>query len=112
MSSITHITKDEFLIAFRAAYLKAITADNIKGGFRGAGLIPHNPEAILSKLDIKLRTPTPTLPSPNKEPWTSQTPCNAKDALSQPKLVKDQILKHKIALQHQSLLRRVQWRKV
>ena len=61
MSSITHITKDEFLIAFRAAYFKAITADNIKGGFRGADLIPHDPQAITSKLDIKLRTPTPTV---------------------------------------------------
>ena len=49
----------------------------------------------MSKLDIKLRTPTPTLPNANEEPWTSQTPRNPKDALSQSKLVKDRIAKHK-----------------
>ena len=37
MSSLTHITKDEFLIAFKAAYSKAITADNIKGGLSRSG---------------------------------------------------------------------------
>ena len=95
MSTITHIIKDEFLIAFKAAYFKTITADNVKAGFRGAGLIPHNPEAIISKLDIKLRTPTPLLPNTNEELWTSQTPSNPKDALSQSKLVKDRITKRK-----------------
>ena len=33
MASITPITKEEFLIAFKAAYFEAITANNIKGGF-------------------------------------------------------------------------------
>ena len=33
MMSINHITKNDFLIAFRAAYFKATTANNIKGGF-------------------------------------------------------------------------------
>ena len=39
---ITHITKTEFFIAFRAAYNKTITPKNIKTGFRGAGLIPFD----------------------------------------------------------------------
>ena len=30
---ITHITKLEFFIAFKSAYFKAITLDNIKAGF-------------------------------------------------------------------------------
>ena len=42
-----------------------------------------------------MRTPTPTLPDANEEPWTSQTPRNPKDALSQSKFVKDRIAKHK-----------------
>ena len=95
MASITHITKDEFLIAFRAAYFKAIIANNIKAGFRGAGLIPHNPQAIISKLDIKLRTPTPPLPGSNVEPWTSQTPNNPQEAISQSEFVKNRLAKHK-----------------
>ena len=93
MVSINHITKEDFLLSFKAAYFKTMTADNIKGGFRGAGLIPHDPEAVVSKLDIKLRTPTPPLPDANEEPWTSQTPRNPKDALSQSKFVKDRIAK-------------------
>lgn len=59
---ITHITKTEFFIAFKATHLSAIIAENIKAGFRGAGLVPFDPQAVLSKLDIKLRTPTPTGP--------------------------------------------------
>jgi hypothetical protein len=56
---INHITKIEFLPAFQLAYRKTITKDNILGGFRGAGLVPHDPEVVISKLDVKLRTPSP-----------------------------------------------------
>jgi DDE superfamily endonuclease len=59
---INHITKEEFLPAFRAAYDKAITADNIRGAFRGTGLVPFNPEAVVSKLNVVLRIPSPGLP--------------------------------------------------
>ena len=54
---INHITKVEFLSAYHAAYNKVMSKENIAGGFRGAGLIPHNPEAVISKLDVKIRTP-------------------------------------------------------
>jgi hypothetical protein len=59
---INYITKVEFFLAFKAAYFAAIIESNNKGGFRGAGLVPFDPEAVISKLDIKLRTPTPTGP--------------------------------------------------
>ena len=39
-----------------------MTENNIKGGFQGAGLVPFNLEAVISKLDVKLRTLTPTRP--------------------------------------------------
>jgi hypothetical protein len=57
---INHITKAEFFLAFTTAY-KA--AQNAQAGFRGAGLVPFNPQAVLSKLDVKLRTSTPPRPS-------------------------------------------------
>jgi hypothetical protein len=41
-------------------------------GFRGAGLVPYDPEAVLSKLDVRLRTPTP--PAPGTVAWEAQTP--------------------------------------
>ena len=40
---VTHITKLEFFIAFKSAHLKAITSDNIRGGFRGSGLVLYDP---------------------------------------------------------------------
>jgi hypothetical protein len=58
-SSITYISKTEFLPAFYAAFQATMTESNIKGGSRGAGLVPLNPENVISKLDVKLRTPTP-----------------------------------------------------
>jgi hypothetical protein len=52
--SITHISKTEFFPAFYAAFQATITEENIKGGFGGAGLIPSDPESVISKLDIQL----------------------------------------------------------
>jgi hypothetical protein len=89
---INHLTKVESFIAFKVAYLQLITAQNARAGFRGAGLIPFDPQVVISKLDIKLRTPTPTSPpSQDADPWVSQTPPNPTDALSQTTLVKNRI---------------------
>jgi hypothetical protein len=57
-SSIYYIDKETFLPAFKAAFEKTFTQENICAGFRGAGLVPYNPDAVLSKLDVRLRTPT------------------------------------------------------
>jgi DDE superfamily endonuclease/helix-turn-helix, Psq domain len=92
---INHITKVEFFIAFKTAYLQSITIQNAKAGFRGAGLVPFNPQAVISKLDVKLRTPTPTRPpSADADHWVSQTPHNPTDALLQTTLVKSRIACH------------------
>jgi hypothetical protein len=56
-NSITHITKLEFLPCFKHAFDTAITKDNIQGGFQGAGLVPFNPEAVISKLDTCVLLP-------------------------------------------------------
>jgi hypothetical protein len=56
---INYITKLEFLPAFKAAYDQLFTSANICSAFRGAGLVPLLPDAVLSKLDVQLRTPTP-----------------------------------------------------
>jgi hypothetical protein len=92
---INHITKVEFFLAFHAAYNAAMTKENIAGGFQGAGLVPFDPQAVISKLDVKLRTPTPTgPPDTNTDPWVSQTPRNPTEAILQSELVKSQINSH------------------
>jgi hypothetical protein len=94
-ANITHITKDDFFPAFKAAFAAVFTEQNIKGGFQGSGLIPWNPEAVISKLDIRLRTPTPPrTPDGLPQPWVSQTPQTAAEALSQSTLIKDRVTKH------------------
>lgn len=91
-SGINHVTKVEFLPAFRAAFEASFTPINIKGGFRGAGLVPYDPEAVISKLDIRLRTPTP-LPE-ESQPWESQTPANTVQFASQGQLISERIVRH------------------
>jgi hypothetical protein len=58
-ANVDYITKIEFLIAFKTAYNNIMTKSNVLGGFRGTSLVLFDPQAVISKLDIKLRTPTP-----------------------------------------------------
>ena len=51
-SYINHITKLEFLLAFKVAFNALIIKNNIYAGFWGAGLVPYNPDAVILKLNI------------------------------------------------------------
>lgn len=93
-SHINYITKLEFLLAFKQAFDDAFTDKNVISGFRGAGLVPHDLEAVLSKLDIRLRTPTPPPLALDTIPWELKTPHNLVELASQTKMLKDRIAKH------------------
>jgi hypothetical protein len=83
-AGISHISKEDFSPAVFAAFQVAMTEKNIQGGIRGAGIMPYNPEVVLSKLDVKLETPTPLgLSHGLPQPWTSRTPNNPIKADSQ-----------------------------
>ena len=57
--------------------------------------MPHNPDAVLSKLDVKLKTPTPPGSSHGlPEPWTSRTPNNPIEADSQTDYIRKRISRH------------------
>jgi hypothetical protein len=58
-SCIYYINKETFLLAFKEAYKKTFTLENVRAGFQGARLVLYNLEAVLLKLDMQLRTPTP-----------------------------------------------------
>ena len=89
----THITKEDFIPAFQAAFLESLTESNIKGCFRGAGLVPFDPERVISNLDIKLKTPTPLNSRPSTaQLWVSQTPNSAMQATSQSSFIKDRVM--------------------
>jgi hypothetical protein len=56
-NKLTYITKTEFILCFIAAYKASITKTNILGGFQGASLVLFDLEAVISMLDVRLRTP-------------------------------------------------------
>jgi hypothetical protein len=89
---INNITKEEFLPAFKAAYDKAIIKNNILGSFRGVGLVPHNEDAILLKLDIHLCTLTPSLPKLPQ--WELQIPHTSTQVAAQSLHIKRHIQRH------------------
>jgi hypothetical protein len=92
---INHVSKLEFLCGFREAFFASMTEKNIQGGFAGAGLVPYNPERVLSKLDVRLRTPTPlNSRAGTPQPWVFQTPHNPREATSQSTLIKTRIANH------------------
>jgi len=62
--NITHINKLEFLYGFKKAFFVSITEKNIQGGFSRAGLMPYDPKRVISKLDMRIRTPTLPASSP------------------------------------------------
>jgi hypothetical protein len=92
---ITRITKPDFFIAFHTAFYFAFTPENVRGGFRGARLVPLDPQKVIFQLDIKLRTPTPTRsPFFNADPWISKTPLNANEASQQSAFIRNRIVQH------------------
>jgi hypothetical protein len=92
---INHITKPDFFVAFHAAFQATFRPENIQGGFRGAGLVPFDPQRVISQLHIKPRTPTPTGPPlQSSDPWVFQTPQTANEASLQSVYIKDRIIRH------------------
>jgi hypothetical protein len=90
---INHITKLEFLPAFKVAFDRVFTTANICSAFQGAGLVPLQPDAVLSKLDVQLRTPTPAaLP---EAVWQARTPSNVRELDAQSTLIRERVRKHK-----------------
>ena len=90
---INHITKLEFLPAFKTAFDRSFTLTNICSAFRGAGIVPLQPDAVLSKLDVQLRTPTP--PAILAEAlWQARTPSNTRELEAQSTLIRDRVQQH------------------
>lgn len=90
---VTKVDKPAFIKAYKKAYDKVFVKNNILSAFKGAGLVPLDPEEVLSKLDVKLRTPTP--PAPETTPWESKTPSNPREIEAQSALLTERIRRHR-----------------
>jgi hypothetical protein len=95
-SRIYYINKETFLIAFKAAFKKTFILENIRAGFRGARLVPHNSKVVLLKLDVQLRTPT--LPALGTVAWEARTPRNAREIEAQSTLIRNCIQNYRGSL--------------
>ena len=88
--SIFHIDKADFLGMYKIARTQIFSKRTIKSGFRATGLIPFNPERVLSSLTIT-KTPSPPSTSHGQQlsPWTSETPRNLAELAKQAQLVQE-----------------------
>ena len=58
-AGVNYINKPDFLMAYRSAREESIAINIVRNRFAAIGLVPYNPERVLSKLNTQLRTPTP-----------------------------------------------------
>ena len=92
---ITHISKEDFLPAFRKAFRTTFTESNIRGGFRGSGLVPYDPDYVISQLEVRLRTPSrPSTAASLPALWEPRTPNNAIEAHSQTSFIQNKVVRH------------------
>jgi hypothetical protein len=91
-NQIHYTTKVGFLSAFKTAFDQVFTLSNIQDSFRGSDIYPFGPEAVLSKFDVIIRTPSPELPGDLA--WEPQTPKNAQEMELQPSLLSSKIASH------------------
>jgi hypothetical protein len=91
--NINHIDKLDFLKAYPQAHTEAFKQLIIQNAFEAAGLVPYNPERVISKLNIQLRTPTPpgSRPGSRSSTWSPKTPANPKQLDRQASSIKSLI---------------------
>ena len=73
-AGINHIDKFDFLDAYPSTRSETFKSETIKNSFSATGLVPYDPDRVISKLNIQLRTPTPPLSRGSE--WEPKTPSN------------------------------------
>lgn len=69
--------------------------ENVRAGFRATGLIPYNLEIVISQLDFKPKTPTPSNSRPGTATsWGPKTPITAIEAIRSSTTLESRIARH------------------
>ncbi len=91
-NGVNYIDKPDFLTAYLAARIEAMVTKTIRSGFAAIGLVPYDPERVLSKLNIQLQTPTPppTITTIQQQ-WVPKTPHNPTDLELQAQAIREYI---------------------
>ncbi|KAK9578966.1 suppressor protein sef1 [Aspergillus fumigatus] len=84
--NINYIDKLDFLATYPDARRIAYNSETIQSAFAATGLVPFDPPRVISKLNIRLHTPTPT--GSRSSTWSPTTPLNAKQLHQQASSVK------------------------
>ena len=84
---VFHINKEGFLPAFKNSFFDVFTEENCRKAFEASGLVPTNPQVVLDRLEVRLRTP-PEIPL-SETSWQSKTPSNTNEFGAQSKLVSE-----------------------
>jgi hypothetical protein len=80
-NGINHIDKLDFLAAYPTARAEAYKPATIQNAFAAAGIVPYDPDRVISLLNIHLKTPTP--PGSSSSAWSPTTPHNLKQLTRQ-----------------------------
>ena len=90
-SGIHHVDKVDFLEMLHKIRLETYTIQNIRGGFSYAGIVPFDPEKVLSKLQLAVgkTAPAPSPPSTSSSATRSpKTPYNSRTLERQAQSIK------------------------
>jgi hypothetical protein len=90
---VNHIDKQDFIPLYEQARTEALQSANIRSGFAATGLVPFNPDRVLSILNTQYRTPSPPPPvsATRVSPWAAETPHNLTELQNQTELIKRHI---------------------
>jgi hypothetical protein len=71
-----HVDKLDFLDTYPNARFEAYKPETIKNSFAATGLVPYDPNRVIQKLNIQIRTPTPPISrgSDSSRNFTPKTP--------------------------------------
>ena len=84
---VNHINKYEFLPLYRQARQAALHRNNIQAGFAATGLVPYDPDRVLSLLHTEYQTP-PLQRRPSNASWAAETPHNITGLQQQTALIR------------------------
>jgi hypothetical protein len=85
---VNHIDKQEFLPLYQQARTEALHERNVRSSFAATGLVPYEPDRVLSLLLTQLQTPSPPKQPPQTQAWVSETPQNITQLQQQTDLLK------------------------
>lgn len=84
---VNHIDKQDFLSLYQQARTEALHEKNIQSGFAATGLVPYEPNRVLSLIHVQFHTPSPQLRPQTQPVWTAETPHDITELQNQAELI-------------------------